>query len=72
MKRIDVTQDQYDVLNEIVVPMLMRAKDERAAVAMMGLSLAYKFAQDLEPPLPSNVYPIVTHAGDDWSRRIGS
>jgi len=26
--------------------------------------------RQLETPLPENVYPLVAHAGDDWSRRI--
>ena len=70
-RRVVMTSEQYDDL-ELYILQLMRAKDRKRAQRMMNLTLAYKFAQDLEPRLPSNVYPLVQHAGDDWSRRVTS
>jgi hypothetical protein len=68
-RRIVMTSEQYADL-ELYIVSLMRSGECERAQRMMNLTLAYKFARDLEPPLPQNVYPIVTHAGDDWSRRI--
>lgn len=69
-RRITITSEQRDDI-ELYILSLMRSGERERAHRMMNLSLAYKFAKPLAPELPSNVYPIVKHAGDDWSRRVG-
>jgi hypothetical protein len=68
-RRIVMTSEQHEDL-ELYILALMRSGQREQAQRMMNLTLAYKFARDLEPSLPSNVYPIIKHAGDDWSRRV--
>jgi hypothetical protein len=70
-RQITMTAEQRDDIEAYIVA-LMHAGERQRAHRMMNLALSYKFARDLEPPLPPNVYPLVTHAGDDWSRRVGS
>jgi hypothetical protein len=57
---------------EVYIETLMRAGHTDRAATMMNLSLAWRFAPVNEPELPSNVYPIVRHAGDSWSRKVVS
>jgi len=64
-----MSSEQAQILDEVVIPGLMRAKDDHRASVLMGLALQWKFAKPPEPELPSNVYPLVTHAGDSWSRK---
>lgn len=68
---VPMSAEQAQILEDVAVEM-MRANDDERAIKLLALSLAYKWARPLEAPLPENVYPLVTHAGDDWSRRIGS
>lgn len=68
-RMVAVSAEQAQILEDVGVQM-MRDEDDRA-MKVLALSLAYKFARPLEPELPSNVYPIVKHVGDDWSRRVG-
>ena len=49
------------------VEALMRANYNERAVRMMNLALAYKFAPQNEPELPSNVV-----AMDGYSRKVGA
>lgn len=49
------------------IEVLMRANYNERAAKMMNLALAYKFAQDVEPPLPDNVVAL-----DSFSRRVGA
>jgi hypothetical protein len=68
---VPVSQEQAQILEDVAVQM-MRDNDDNRAIKLLALSLAYKWAKPLEPPLPENVYPIVTHAGDYWSRKVSS
>lgn len=52
---VPMTSEQAKILDEVVVPALMRAKDERRASEMMSLALAYRFTTDVEQERPSNV-----------------
>lgn len=60
---VAMSDEQARILEEIGVD-LMRAQDGRA-MKVLSLSLAYKFARDLEPPLPDNVVDLREH----WSVR---
>lgn len=65
---VAMTDEQHaDVEHYIVC--LMHANERERASRMMNLALGWKFAKPPEE-LPSNVYPLVTHAGDNWSRRM--
>jgi hypothetical protein len=50
---VAISAEQAQILEDVGVR-LMREQDERA-MKVLSLSLAYKFARDLEPPLPDNV-----------------
>lgn len=44
---------------------------------LLGRCLAWRCDSGIggevfDPEPPSNVYPIVTHAGDNWSRKVGA
>jgi hypothetical protein len=67
---VPMSQPQYDALNDHIIPSLMRAELTEMASLMMTLALAYKWAAEPIKELPPNVYPLVTHAGDDWSRKV--
>jgi hypothetical protein len=67
-RTVPVSDDQARVLDEVVVPMLMRAGDERSALLMMSLSLACRFAPKPEPVMPTNVVAFP----DQHSRRVGA
>jgi hypothetical protein len=60
---VAMSAEQARILEELGVD-LMRAQDERA-MKVLSLSLAYKFARDLEPPLPDNVVDL----RERWSVR---
>ena len=66
-----MTAEQAAEIDRYIV-LLMRAHHNERAATMMNLALAYKFAAPVEPELPENVYPLVTHAGDNWSRKAGA
>lgn len=54
-RMVAMSAEQARILEEVGVD-LMRLEDVRA-MKVLSLSLAYKFARDIEPPLPSNVVP---------------
>lgn len=64
-RHVPMTPEQFKVLDEVVVPGLMRANDQRRAAEMMALALAYKFAPENKPELPSNVVEM-----QGFSRRV--
>lgn len=63
MRMVAMSDEQARILEELGVD-LMRAQDERA-MKVLSLSLAYKFARDLEPPPPDNVVDL----RERWSVR---
>jgi hypothetical protein len=68
-----MSAEQAQILEDVGVEMMKR-QDERA-MKVLSLSLAFKFAKPAAPELPDNVrplYPDVTHAGDNWSRKVPS
>jgi hypothetical protein len=60
-----MTDEQAQILEDVGVE-LMRQQDDRA-MKVLSLSLAYKFAAPIEPPLPSNVVQL-----DPYSRKVGA
>jgi len=64
-RMVPMSQEQYDVLNEHIIPSLMRADLTEMASQMMTLTLAYKWADEPVAPLPDNV---VEFAG--YSKRV--
>lgn len=54
-RRVAMSAEQAQVLEDVGVQM-MRDQDDRA-MKVLALSLAYKFAAPIEPPLPDNVVP---------------
>jgi hypothetical protein len=58
-----MTSEQAQILEDVGVD-LMRQQDDRA-MKVLALSLAYKFAAQIEPPLPSNVVQF-----DSYSRKV--
>lgn len=71
-RSVPMSAEQAETLNRVVIPALMRAGEDQRASQMMALALAWKFAPEPEGELPSNVYPLVKHAGDSWSRKVVS
>lgn len=67
-RSVPVSDEQARVLDEVVVPMLMRAGDDRSALVMMSLALACRFAPKPEPVTPPNVIAFP----DQHSRRVGA
>lgn len=65
-RKVVIDAEQARILQDIGEQML-RDHDERAT-KVLALTLAYRYAAP--PELPSNVYPIVKHVGDDWSRKV--
>jgi hypothetical protein len=63
-RTVPMTEEQYDALNEHIIPSLMRAELTEMATHMMGLTLAYKWASEPVEPLPENVVEI-----DRYSKR---
>jgi len=66
-RQVPMTQEQYDALNEHIIPSLMRADLTEMATHMMGLALAYKWAGEPVQELPDNVVSLEQH-----SRRVGA
>jgi len=64
-RMVPMTQEQYDALNEHVIPSLMRADLTEMATHLMGLALAFKWADEPVEPLPENVIQF-----DTYSRRV--
>lgn len=60
-----MSQAQYDLLNDHIIPSLMRADLTEAASQMMTLALAYKWAAEPIEPLPDNVVAL-----DGYSKRV--
>ena len=56
---VTMTAEQAQILEDVGVQM-MRVDDARA-MKVLGLSLAYKFAKDIEPALPDNVLEFGAH-----------
>ena len=52
-RMVAMSQEQADILEDVGVD-LMRYEDLRA-MKVLALSLAFKFAAPIEPPLPDNV-----------------
>ena len=65
IRQVPMTQEQYDVLNDHVIPSLMRAELTEMATHLMALSLAYKWADEPVGVLPENVVQF-----DRYSRRV--
>jgi len=59
---VPMSQEQYDVLNDHIIPSLMRADLTEAASQMMTLALAYKWASEPLVPLPDNVVELETYS----------
>ena len=66
-RQVPMTQEQYDALNEHIIPSLMRADLTEMATQMMGLALAFKWAGEPVEELPANVVSLEQH-----SRRVGA
>ena len=64
-RMVPMTQEQYDALNDHVIPSLMRAELTEMATQMMALTLAFKWADEPLEPLPENVIQL-----DSYSRRV--
>lgn len=64
LRSVSMSQEQARILDEVVIPKLMRASDERNASLMMALALAWKFAKSDAPELPRNVVQL-----DSYSRK---
>ena len=64
-RMVPMSQEQYDVLNEHIIPSLMRADLTEAASQMMTLALSYKWAAEPVAPLPDNVVAL-----DGYSKRV--
>ena len=62
-RQVPMTQEQYDALNENIIPSLMRADMTEMATQMMGLALAFKWAGEPVQELPENVVSLDTHIG---------
>ena len=71
IRMVAMTAEQHEEI-EHYIQLLMRGHRNERAASMMNLALAYKFAKKNEPELPSNVVPLVTHAGNNWSRKAGA
>ena len=69
LRMVAMTAEQAAEIDRYI-ELLMRGHMSERASTMMNLALAYKFARPQEPELPTNVYPIVRHAGDSWSKRV--
>lgn len=66
-----MTEEQDAEIN-LCIEELMRARLNERAATLMNLALAYKFTPEPPQERPSNVYPIVKHEGDNWSKRVGA
>ena len=64
-RMVPMSQEQYDVLNEHIIPSLMRAELTEMASQMMTLALAYKWASEPVVPLPENVVQL-----EGYSKRV--
>ena len=64
-RMVPMSQAQYDLLDEHIIPSLMRADLTEAASQMMTLALAYKWAAEPITPLPDNVVAL-----DGYSKRV--
>ena len=64
-RTVAMSKEQADILEQLGVD-LMRVDDDRA-MKVLALSLAYKFAKPLAPPLPDNVVVM-----DTFSRKVGA
>jgi hypothetical protein len=67
---VPISQEQAQILEDVAVQM-MRDNDEKRAIKLLALSLAYKWAKPTEPPLPENVVPLVDRI-DSYSRRVAT
>ena len=67
-RMIPMTEEQYDVLNDHVIPSLMRAELTEMATQMMTLALAFKWAAEPIAPLPHNVVSLVDRI-DTYSKQ---
>ena len=65
IRQVPMTQEQYDVLNDHVIPSLMRAELTEMATQMMALTLAFKWADEPLVQLADNVVVL-----DSYSRRV--
>jgi hypothetical protein len=48
-----MSEEQYRILNDVVIPALMRSGEERRAAEMMGLAIQWPWVAP--PERPSNV-----------------
>ena len=55
LRTIAMSSEQAQIIDEVVIPGLMRAGDEQRAAKMMALALAWKFAKRPAPEVPDNV-----------------
>lgn len=67
LRTVSMNAEQAAILDEVVIPTLMRAKMDDAATSMMALALAFRFAPESKSPLPENVV-----AFDRHSRKVGA
>ena len=66
-RMVPMTQEQYDALDQHIIPSLMRANLDEMAAQMMGLALAFKWAAEPIAPLPENVVEL-----HGYSKRVGA
>lgn len=59
-RMVAMTDEQAEILEELGVD-LMRRQDDRA-MKVLSLSLAWKFAKPIAPPLPPNVVEFSTYS----------
>ena len=64
-KLVAIDAEQAKILEDVGVA-LMRADDDRA-MRVLSISLAYKWAKLIEPPLPDNVVEF-----GSYSRKVGA
>ena len=66
-RMVPMTQEQYDALNEHVIPALMRAELNEMASHLMTLALTYKWSAEPVTEFPENVVALHSH-----SRKVGA
>lgn len=67
LRTVAMSEEQAQVLDEVVIPALMRSGDDQRASKMMALALAWKFARRTEPQVPDNVVEL-----HGFSKRVGA
>jgi uncharacterized membrane protein len=66
IRTVSMNAEQAAILDEVVIPTLMRAKLDDAAAELMALALQWRFTPPRES-MPDNVVEI-----ESWSRKVGA